>query len=280
MPEKPTTAAGYPPEQLDRVRKTCLYVATKVGDLMDEVVAVGGLVPSLLVEQNQAAVGFSRHVGTMDLDLGLAFALIDEQRYEAVTHRLRRAGFEPDTNEQGKITRQRWRISEPPVTVDFLIETKDAEKLAGRLMNIEQDFAAIIVPGLHLAFKDRQKVTLRGRTILDEEAERDVWVCGPGAFVVLKALAFHLRGENKDAYDLYYVVRNYGGGIADVTARLKPLLSDQTAKAALEYLRSDFNHRESIGPSRVAHFLYGRDDADTQADVVGFVRQLIAGCKT
>jgi len=279
MPEKPTTAAGYPPEQLDRVRKTCLYVATKLGDLMDDVVAVGGLVPSLLIEQNQAAVGFSRHVGTMDLDLGLAFALIDQQRYQAVTQRLRRAGFEPDTNEQGKITRQRWRISEPPVTVDFLIETHDAKEHAGKLMNIEGDFAAIIAPGLNLAFKDRQKVTLRGRTILDEEAERDVWVCGPGAFVVLKALAFHLRGENKDAYDLYYVVRNYGGGIADVTARLKPLLSDQGAKAALEYLRSDFRDREATGPHRVAQFLYGRDDADTQADVVGFVRELIAGCK-
>jgi predicted nucleotidyltransferase len=245
---------------------------------MDDVVAVGGLVPSLLIEQNQAAVGFSRHVGTMDLDLGLAFALVDEQRYEAVTQRLRRAGFEPDTNEQGKITRQRWRISERPVTVDFLIETNDAKEHAGKLMNIEGDFAAIIAPGLNLAFKDRQKVTLRGRTILDEEAERDVWVCGPGAFVVLKALAFHLRGENKDAYDLYYVVRNYGGGIADVTARLRPLLSDQSAKAALEYLRSDFNNREATGPRRVAQFLYGRDDAGTQADVVGFVRQLIAGC--
>ena len=80
MPEKPTTAAGYPPEQLDRVRKTCLYVASKLGDLMDDVVAVGGLVPSLLIEQNQAAVGFSPHVGTMDLDLGLAFALVGRHR--------------------------------------------------------------------------------------------------------------------------------------------------------------------------------------------------------
>ena len=59
MPEKPRTAAGYLPEQLDRVRRTCLYVATKLGDLMDDVVAVGGLVPSLLIEQNQTAAGFS-----------------------------------------------------------------------------------------------------------------------------------------------------------------------------------------------------------------------------
>ena len=32
-------------------------------------------------------------------------------------------------------------------------------------------------------------------------------MCGPGAFVVLKALAFRDRGEPKDAYDLVYVLR-------------------------------------------------------------------------
>ena len=46
-----------------------------------------------------------------------------------------------------------------------------------------------------------------------EQPTREVWVCGPGAYVVLKALAFRLRGENKDAYDLHYLVRNYGAGI-------------------------------------------------------------------
>ena len=46
MPEKPTTAAGYAPNQVARVKSTCLYLATKLGDLMDERVVVGGLVPS------------------------------------------------------------------------------------------------------------------------------------------------------------------------------------------------------------------------------------------
>ena len=51
MPEKPTTAAGYPPDQVARVKATCLYLATKLGDLMPELVVVGGLVPSLLIDQ-------------------------------------------------------------------------------------------------------------------------------------------------------------------------------------------------------------------------------------
>jgi len=41
----------------------------------------------------------------MDLDLGLAFALVGEQRYQEVAERLRKAKFSPDKNEEGKPTR-------------------------------------------------------------------------------------------------------------------------------------------------------------------------------
>ena len=71
MPEKPTTASGYPPSQVARVKSTCLYLATKLGDLMDELVVVEGLVPSLLIDQEKLPENVTPHVGTLDLDLGL-----------------------------------------------------------------------------------------------------------------------------------------------------------------------------------------------------------------
>lgn len=189
MPDKPTTAAGYKSEQVDLVRATCLYVATKLGDLMNELVVIGGLVPSLL---------------------------------------------------------------------------------------IEPDFAAVIAPGLHLAFQDRERVPLEGKTIMGEQAKRDVWVSGPGAYVVLKSIAFRFRGENKDAYDLYYLVRNYGTGVTDVASRLQPLLGDSSTQQSLVYLREDFLDHEGIGPRRVAEFITGGPDDTIQADVVGFIGQLLA----
>jgi hypothetical protein len=278
MPEKPRTAAGYAPEQVQRVRATCLYLATKLGDLMDDLVVVGGLVPSLVIDQTPLPEETSPHVGTMDLDIGLAFVLVAEHHYQAITERLRRAGFQPDVNEQGNPTRQRWRISKPPVTVDFLIEPADANDRPGKLFNIEQDFAAVIAPGLHLAFENRRKVRLEGLTILGEPATREIWVCGAGAYVVLKALAFGIRGENKDAYDLFYLIRNYGKGVSDVAVELKPLLKDGSAIRAVTFLRRDFQSSGSVGPRRVAEFLFDREDAEVQADVAGFVRALLQEC--
>lgn len=203
-----------------------------------------------------------------------------EQRYQEVAERLRNAKFSPDKNKEGQPTRQRWRISDPAVTVDFLIEPeKSTEAQAGHLFPLAKDWAAIIAPGLHLAFKNNHKVTLSGRTIMGETTEREIRVCGAGAFMILKALAFHIRGENKDAYDLYYLLRNYDRGISDVAAQLRPLLPDTSAVRALEYLRTDFHDSETIGSRRVAEFLYGRSDADVQADAVGFIRQLLGECK-
>lgn len=277
MAEKPTRASEYKSEQAELVRATCLYVATKLGDLMDELVVVGGLVPTLLIDPAGLPEGTPAHVGTLDLDVGLTLAILDEGRYRTLTERLRNAGFAQDKTEEGLPTRQRWRIeaSAGTVTVDFLIPPSLETDQAGKLRDIERDFAAIISPGLKLAFQDRQCVRIDGTTIFGENASREVWVCGPGAFVVLKALAFQGRGENKDAYDLFYLVRNYGGGVEDVAASLRPLLEDAEARQAIDVLRSNFLHHDSTGPRRVAVFLVGRPDDEIQADVVGFIHQLL-----
>ena len=281
MPEKPAFAFQYDREQGALVRRTCLYVATKLGDLLDELVVVGGLVPSLLISEKSLPRGEDVHVGTMDLDLGLSLALLNADRYEELTARLRRAGFEPDVNEAGNPTFQRWRI-EPSgyfkVTVDFVIPPSLDGDDGGKIRHIEKDFAAVITPGLHLAFQDRQKISLRGNTILGEKAQREIWVCGPGAFVVLKALAFGTRGENKDAYDLYYVIHNYGSGIADVLKHLEPILQEHETRKALQILHRDFSEPNAVGPRRVAAFLYRTPNDDLQADVAGFVRELLRRC--
>src|SRR5512137_2424935 len=122
MADKPKRASDYKSEQVELVRSTCLYVATKLGDLMDEVVVVGGLVPSLLIDPGALPQGASAHVGTMDLDVGLKLALLDKGRYRTLTERLRDAGFAQNQTEEGRPTRQRWHVTGlGSVTVDFLI---------------------------------------------------------------------------------------------------------------------------------------------------------------
>jgi hypothetical protein len=280
MPDKPAYAGGYSKDQMERVRSTCLYVATRLGDYMDDVVIVGGLVPSLLIDDDSLPIGADKHVGTMDLDIGLNLAIFEDSRYQAITDRLRNAGFVQDINKQGNQTRQRWKIeASEKVAVDFLIPPGTPEDIGGTIKDIEKDFAALITPGLRIAFIDRRKILLTGKTLFGGKASRNIWVCGPGAFVVLKALAFRSRGENKDAYDLYYFIRNFGAGIGDIATALKPLINEAEVKQTLNILEYDFAVHDSIGPVQVAQFLTMDKDDDIQADVVGLVRRLVDLCK-
>jgi hypothetical protein len=75
MALKPTHASGYAAGQVQHVRSTCLYIATKLGDVLNETVVIGGLVPSLLIDQTALQRDQEKHVGTLDLDIGLALAM-------------------------------------------------------------------------------------------------------------------------------------------------------------------------------------------------------------
>lgn len=114
--------------------------------------------------------------------------------------------------------------------MDFLIEPVDRHAKPGSLFSLTKDWAAIVAPGLHLAFRDSRVISPFGQTITGEKASREIRVCGAGAYIVLKALAFRGRGENKDAYDLFYLLRNYGKGASDVATLFRPLLSDSSAQ--------------------------------------------------
>lgn len=277
---KPTTAAGYSREQTEQVEAVALTVATILHDQIDDLCVVGGLVPSMLIDRERGdELGEERegHCGTLDLDVGLSIVLLDDRRYAEIVQRLREADFEPDENETGRKTRQRWKLRGFKVTIDFLIAPLAAEKEGGDLQDIEGDFAAIVAPGLQLAFSEQVTIHLQGRDLRGDLASREIHVCGPGAFTVLKAHAFRRRGLGKDAYDLVYVLRHWPGGAADVAGRLgRHLESDpETVADALEILREDFASIDHLGPRRAARFEAGVDDDEIAADAHGAVDDLL-----
>ena len=74
--------------------------------------------PYLIVDQEQAA---EPHVGTRDLDLGLALAVLDGGRYEEISESLRREGFKAMVMDDGGIRRPTWVLPGTLISIDFLI---------------------------------------------------------------------------------------------------------------------------------------------------------------
>jgi hypothetical protein len=50
---------------------------------------------------------------------------------------------------------------------------------------------------------------------------------------------------------------------------------ENIAQKALEILRRDFSEPDGVGPRRIAEFLYRAPNDEVQADVAGFIRELL-----
>lgn len=282
-PEKPRHRSGYGAEELEQVKSACLTVAVTLGAYLDDVCIVGGLVPALLIDtKRDGNADDDRHPGTNDLDVGLALAVLDDERYAEISARLRAEGFKPDTNDAGNQAVQRWRLGNLKVTVDFLIPPAPGQGERVRVQNLEGDFGALITPGLQLAFDERLDVELDGHTLHGEPVRRTIPVCGPAAFVVLKTLAFGDRAEPKDAYDLVYVTRHTPGRGHAIAERLARHANGHRpiVVRALGLLARDFAAPDDLGPTRAARFTIAepapQDELDNAAaDAHGYVEDLL-----
>jgi hypothetical protein len=232
------------------------------------------MVPSLLIDQEALSDDVEAHVGTLDLDLGLSLAISDEASTSAVAACLRAADFESDLRpENGARQTWTWKANEA-VTVDLLVPHRPEDENARKLRDFGE-LSAFVTPGLDLAFLDRERVSLEGQTILGKRASATLNVCGPGAFVALKAQAMRRRADNKDTYDLYYLLRNYGNGPEDVARRYVPLLNRPRALEALDFIREDLGSVQSIGAERLAMFLSNGTNHYLQAEVFALAKSFL-----
>lgn len=277
MLNRQRTASDYSRDGLLRIRQTCLYVISSIpAALANEITVVGGLVPSLLI--NNLHEPDDQHLGTTDLDIGLALGLRGTEHYEELTAKLRELGFEPERTNHGKAASVRWRSNDriiPEVLLDILPVVQPGGDLPS---NAD-------IPGLELsartgfAFQDRVPVEIGGESVIGESRNAKIWVCGPGAYIVIKSLTFAGRHLYKDAYDLFYVLKNYGTGVQEVFSHLAPLLKgpgSSEAQRALRILHDEFADPNGDGAISVPLFLYRRQDDDLQADVAGYACKLLA----
>ena len=269
------THSDYTEADLNGARKLCLLVARRLAGLDDDVVVVGGIVPTLLVEIPKPDSGIKPHLGTKDVDLGLALRLVDEERHDEVAGRLRLAGFKRDTNESGNLTPQRWILPGiQGVSLDFLVQPKKGGRRPKPVRQFGADFGAYQIPGLQLAFEDLRRVFVGDGAPADKTTDT-IQICDAGAFVVLKALAIRHRDKAKDAYDLDWVLHAYAGGVNEVAARIRKLSDCDAKREALEILQLEYASVDSLGPVRTARFLGDVTNEEIRADAFARTQELL-----
>jgi hypothetical protein len=248
----------YTAELVEAARSVLLEIMRVLGEYQDDIVIVGGWVPELLFPQADEA-----HIGSIDVDLALNHRKLDEVGYRTILELLLAKGY--IQGEQPFIFYRTVNVGdhEIEVEIDFLAGEYEGTGKSRRTQRV-QDMRPRKARGMDLVFDFPEKVVIHGRLPGGGEDSTAIQVASIPAFLVTKALAMKSRLKEKDAWDIYYCVRNYPGGIDALIKEFHPYLNHGLVEEAIGILSEKFSSPEAVGPVHVIAF---EDiiDADEQA---------------
>jgi hypothetical protein len=222
-----------------------------MGEFRDHMVIVGGWVPVLLVPEAPEA-----HPGTLDIDLALDFTRIAEDTYRTILKAMTARGYRQDQAQPFRFFRTIHLAGGRPVEVevDLLAGEYGGTGPAHRTQRV-QDARARKARGCDLVFANHVEVVIEGELPGGGRDRVTLRVAALVPWIVMKGMALHDRIKEKDAFDIYYAVRNCRGGAALLVDAFRPQLAEPLIVEGLRKIRGKFRTIEDAGPKWVADFL-------------------------
>src|ERR1700735_402867 len=251
-PREPQSAADYDDRTTTAVKSVLIEIGQILGSFKGKFAVVGGAVPWLLLNNEDMP-----HVGSLDVDLSLDAEALGDGEYVTLIEALRGQGYD-----QRKELRRFQLVRKVPakdggapidIIVDFLMP-RDAEIVKNNppLLN---NFAVQRADGADLALRFYQMVAIDGPMPAGGVNRVEIAVCSIPALLAMKGHAVNGRYKQKDAYDIYYCIRNYPDGIAALAKECRALLSHASAATGYNYILEKFDSVAGYGPTCVRHFV-------------------------
>ena len=139
------------------------------------------------------------------------------------------------------------------ILVDFLVP-RDAT-IARNAPPLVGDFAVPRADGADLALRFYQLVAIDGETPDGSGNRVQVAVASIPALLAMKGYAITNRLKRKDAYDIYYSIRNFPGGVDALVAATRPLLDFDAARTGYLHISEKFRTLDDFGPTSVRGFV-------------------------
>ncbi|OGX22119.1 MAG: hypothetical protein A3K54_02895 [Omnitrophica WOR_2 bacterium RBG_13_44_8] len=267
------TKRDYTADAVGAARSVMLELSHLLGEYRDGIVIVGGWVPELLLSRTG-----QRHIGSLDVDLALDHQRLDEVGYKTILQLLLTHGYRQ--GEQPYIFFRTVQVKGIPheVQVDFLSGEYLGTGHSHRTQKV-QDMRPRKARGCDLAFDQVVQIELSGTLPEGGKDNASIRVTAITRFIAMKAIAMASRLKEKDAWDIYYCLRNYPGGFESLALEFKPLLKNNLILEAIIDLKDKFASPDHIGPKHVADFEEITDPDERallQRDVYERVHALLA----
>jgi hypothetical protein len=198
----------------------------------------------------------------MDVDLALNHQKIQEEGYKRVEGLLRQRGYLQ--GEQPYIFFRAVKVGDREINVELNLMAGEYEgtSKSHRHQKI-QGIRARKVRGCDLVFERPKEIRIEGRLPNGARDTVTVRVSSIVPFLVMKGMAMDARIKEKDAWDIYYCLLNYPGGIDALAEEFMPHLHHGLVREGLQKIAGKFSSENDFGPRSVIDF-EGIEDAEEQ----------------
>ena len=254
------TFRDYSADLVEAAYSVLLELVHLLGEYRDDIVVVGGWVPQLILPANPL-----KHVGSIDVDLAFNRRNLHEAGYATIQKLLLSRGYEQDPR-QPFIFYRNVNVSGNPikVQVDFLAGEYEGTGRGHRTQRV-QEGRARKARGCDLAFDLFVETEIGGELPGGGKDQTTVRVSSVVAFLVMKGMALADRLKEKDAWDIYFTLTNYAGGLDALAREIEPHVYKELVQEGLGKISNKFATVEHMGPKFVADF---EDVQDEEARAV------------
>ncbi|MEN3365047.1 MAG: hypothetical protein V7606_2321 [Burkholderiales bacterium] len=251
-PIEPQSANAYDDRTTAAVKAVLIEIGQILGSFQGKFAVIGGAVPWLLLENEEM-----RHVGTIDIDLSLDPEALADGEYATLVEALKGNGYAQRVElRRFQLIRQVPSTDGGPaidVVVDFLMP-RDT-KLEKNNPPLIAGFAVQKADAAGLALRFSELVAITGPMPGGGTNRVEIAVASIPALLAMKGFAIQKRLKRKDAYDIYYCIRNYPDGIDALAAQCEALLTYPDGKEGYSYINAKFETPDSFGPTCVREFV-------------------------
>ena len=251
------TRRNYTAEAVEAARSVLIELIHLLGEYKDDIVLIGGWIPEVLLPHNSGP-----HVGSMDVDIAVNHRKISEEGYKMIQDLLQSRGYQQGNQPFIFFRNVKVGDHEVKVQVDLLAGEYEGTSKGHRHQKV-QGVHARKVRGCDLAFEMSEERRIEGTLPGGAHDAVTVRVASIVPFLVMKGMAIEARMKEKDAWDIYYCLLNYAGGINVLAEEFKPHMHHGLVKEGLQNIADKFSSTKDFGPKSVSDF-EEIDDPDEQ----------------
>lgn len=249
---EPKSAADYDNRLTEAVKSVLIEIGQILGSFRGKFAVVGGAVPWLLLNNKDM-----RHVGTVDIDLDLDPEALGDGEYAKLVTALMEHGYYQDKNRKNfQLVRSVPTTGSGPlinVVIDFLMPRN--AKITKNRPPLIDEFNVIRADGAELALRSYEMIQIDGLMPEGGVNRVRIAVASIPALLAMKGFALDGRYKQKDAYDIYYCVRNFPGGPEALAEACRPMLDYEDSVVGYNHIDAKFETADSLGPTSVRHFV-------------------------